>query len=78
MYAVNGMVIEDAMVTVHKDNDEIFFNAFTDNNGNVTLDLSYNYGGEVNITVTKRNFIPFTGSFEITITGKLVNVDPTQ
>ncbi len=78
VYAVNGMVIEDAMITVYKDNDEIFFNAFTDNNGNVTLDLSYNYGGEVNITVTKRNFIPFTGSFEITITGRLVNVDPTQ
>ena len=78
VYAINGMVIEDAMVTVHKDNDEIFFNAFTDNDGKVTLDLSYDYGGEVNITVTKRNFIPFTGSFEITITGKLVNVDPTQ
>jgi hypothetical protein len=78
VYGTNGIFIENAMITVLKGNDEIFYNTFSDQNGNVTLDLNYDYGGEVNITVTKQNFIPFIGSFEISTMGKLVNVDPTQ
>ena len=78
VYGPNGIFIEDAMVTVHKGDDEIFFNTFTDQNGNVTLDLTYDYGGEVNLTITKQNYIPFLGSFEINTLGKLINLDPDQ
>ena len=74
----NGTYIEDAMVTLLKDNDEIFLNGFTDGNGNVTFALDYSYGGEVDITITKRNVIPYTGTFEISTDGKLINIDPSQ
>ena len=74
----NAMYIEGAMVTLLKDNDEIFLNGFTDENGSVTFDLDYSYGGEVGITITKRNVIPFTGTFEISTDGKLINIDPSQ
>ncbi len=78
VYGSNGIFVEDAMVTILKGNDEIFYNDFTDESGNVTLELLYNYGGEVTLTVTKQDFIPFIGTFEITTTGKLINVDPAE
>jgi len=74
----NGTYVEGAMVTLLKDNDEIFLNGFTNENGNVTFDLDYSYGGEVDITITKRNVIPYTGTFEISTDGKLINIDPSQ
>jgi hypothetical protein len=78
VYGSNGIFVENAMVTLLKDNDEIFLNGFTDENGNVTFDLDYSYGGEVGITITKRNLIPFSGMFNISTMGKLVNIDPSQ
>jgi len=73
----NGTYVEGAMVTLLKD-DDIFLNGFTDESGNVTFDLNYSYGGEVGITITKRNVIPYTGTFEISTDGKLINIDPSQ
>ncbi len=74
----NGNDLENALVTLLKDNDEIFLNGFTDQNGNVSFDLNYNNGGEINIAVTKRNIIPFISTIEISTDGNLINIDPSQ
>ena len=74
----NETPLENARVTLLKGNDEIFLNGFTNQNGNVTFDLDYTNGGDVNVTVTKQNVVPFIGDFEIITDGKLINIDTSQ
>ena len=74
----NETPIENARVTLLKGNDEIFLNGFTNQNGNVTFNLDYIYGGNVSVTVTKQNVVPFTGDFDIITDGKLINIDTSQ
>lgn len=73
-----GMSVENAMITVLKGNDEIFLNILTNEFGDATLDLDYDFGGDVSLTVSKRNFIPFIDSFEISTTGKIINVNHSE
>ena len=75
---LDGSNLEHAMVTLLKGNDEIFMNEFTDENGNVAFHLDYDTGGTVQVTVTHQNVIPNIGSFDITSSGKLINIDPSQ
>ncbi|MBH50063.1 MAG: hypothetical protein CMG69_04840 [Candidatus Marinimicrobia bacterium] len=75
----NGIVVDNAMVTLLKGNDEIFVSGYTNTGGNLTLPLdSYVSSGEVALTVTKRNFQPFEDTFSIIETGFIANYDPNQ
>jgi len=60
----NGFPIENAWVTA-ADDDEIFTTAFTNSDGLVILSLNADIESEVNLTITKQNYIPHLGSFEI-------------
>ncbi len=69
-----GIPIENAWVSVLLGDDEIFSTAFTDEQGVVILPLNYDSEGEAVLTVTKHNFIPHLGSFEILQGDTFVNV----
>ena len=60
-----NMPVEDAFVTILKGDDVIFESAFTDEYGHVTLPINTTSNGDVNITVVKRNFIPYQELFQI-------------
>jgi hypothetical protein len=59
------MPIEDAYVTILKGDDVIFESAFTDINGHVSLPIATTSTGDVDITVVKRNYIPYQEQFQI-------------
>jgi len=71
----NGDPVEDVKVTLLKGNDEIFTSRKTNSNGFVTIDLEYNFSGEVLLTATKKNCKPIEDSFYISSSGPIVNVD---
>ena len=60
-----GLAIEDAWVTILQGDDAIFATDYTDEFGKVLLPLPANGIGDVDITVTKQNYIPFLDEFEI-------------
>ena len=71
---INEQPIESAWVTILKGNDEIFETGYTDENGIVILPIeSDSIGGTVNLTVTKHNFIPHLGGFQIVQQDYFVN-----
>ncbi len=70
-----GYPIEDAWVTALQGDDEIFSSDFTDENGMLYLPLNAQNSGTVQLTVTKHNFIPHLGSFEIAGQPRFVNVE---
>ena len=52
--------VEGAWVTILKGNDEIFLTTFSDENGNVTFNWDSSVSsGDIKLTITKRNFIPY-------------------
>ena len=61
----SGIPQENAWVTILQGNDEIFETAYTNADGNVLLPIPENSIGEIQLTITKRNFIPHLGSFDI-------------
>jgi len=63
--SIFGFPMEGAWVTALKGNDEIFATGFTDTDGKVFLPIDATSSGTVNLTVTKHNFIPHLGSFNI-------------
>jgi len=60
-----SMPVKEAYVTILKGDDVIFESAFTDANGHVSLPISTTSTGDVDITVVKRNYIPYQGQFQI-------------
>ena len=66
--------IEGAWVTAQKGEDIIFSIGFTDESGNLTLPFASETLGDVNLTVTKHNFIPHLGSFELVQSDVFPNV----
>ena len=68
--------VENAYVTILKGNDIIFESGYTDINGRVTLPVGSTLSGGVNLTVIKRNFIPYQGQFQIS--EQSVNVNSVE
>ncbi|MDP6878860.1 MAG: C25 family cysteine peptidase [Candidatus Marinimicrobia bacterium] len=68
--------VENAFVTILKGNDIIFESGYTDINGRVTLPVGSTLSGGVNLTVIKRNFIPYQGQFQIS--EQSVNVNSVE
>ena len=75
---VNNIPLKDAWVTILKGDDEIFETGFTDENGTIILSLDSENPGEVILTVTKHNFIPHLGNFQIEQSQVFVNVLEVQ
>lgn len=65
IYDEMGNPVQDAWVTVLKGEDEIFATGFTDENGEVLLEINAVIAGDVDITVTKHDFKPHLGRFSI-------------
>jgi len=60
-----NMPVEEAYVTILKGDDVIFKSAFSDAFGHVSLPIITTSTGDVDITVVKRNYIPYQGQFQI-------------
>ncbi|MFC1887724.1 C25 family cysteine peptidase [Candidatus Cloacimonadota bacterium] len=69
-----GSPLSNAWTTILLGNDEIFATGFTNESGAVTLPVDALTTGEVTLTVTKHNFIPFQGSFTITDHDQFVGI----
>jgi len=72
---VTHIPLENAWVTALMGEDEIFATGFTDSNGEVYLPIYTENTGNVKLTVTKHNFIPHLGSFNIEQSDVFVNVN---
>ena len=59
-----GNSIREAMVCILRD-DTIFEVGYTDENGQIQMPISGAGNGQVNLTVTKHNFIPYQSTFSI-------------
>lgn len=70
----DGNPVEDAIVTAVSNYDDIFVSIYTDENGLALIPLDPEFSGDVDLTVTKRNVIPFTNDFEVVDTGAAVNI----
>ncbi|MCK4655189.1 MAG: hypothetical protein KAU01_12175, partial [Candidatus Cloacimonetes bacterium] len=70
----NGIPLQDAWVTALMGDDDIFATGSTDENGFIILPINAQIEGSVNLTVTKHDFIPHLGSFDIEISDRFVNV----
>ena len=57
--------VEGAKVTLLQGNDDIFTSGYTDEAGNVTLTWSSNSAADINMTITKRNYIPHEGVISV-------------
>jgi uncharacterized cupredoxin-like copper-binding protein len=79
---VFGVPLSDAWVTILKDEDVIFSTGYTDSNGKIFLSLELigigSELGTVNLTVTKHDFKPHIGSFDIANSDVFVNIDDFQ
>ncbi len=71
---INDLPIEGAWVTALMGDDEIFSTGYTDEEGRIFLPIEANTTGEVNLTVTKHNFIPHLGSLDVVQEDIFVNV----
>ncbi|MBC8525903.1 MAG: T9SS type A sorting domain-containing protein, partial [Candidatus Cloacimonetes bacterium] len=69
-----GFPVENAWVTALMGNDEIFSTGLTDSIGKILLPIDAENTGNVNLTVTKHDFIPHLGSFDIVQFDVFVNV----
>jgi hypothetical protein len=70
----NGIPLQDAWVTALMGDDDIFATGYTDEDGFIILPIDAQLEGSVNLTVTKHDFIPHLGSFDIGISDRFVNV----
>ena len=61
----NGEPVENAKITLVKDNDEIFLSSYTNSLGLSTILLDYDTPGQTLLTITKKNCIPIEEVFEI-------------
>ncbi|MBC8384266.1 MAG: hypothetical protein H8E57_01970, partial [Candidatus Cloacimonetes bacterium] len=69
--------IEGAWVTALLGDDEIFSTGYTDSAGKVYLPIDADTEDTVTLTVTKHNYIPHLGSFDISQETSFVNVYET-
>ncbi|MCF7794700.1 MAG: carboxypeptidase regulatory-like domain-containing protein, partial [Candidatus Cloacimonetes bacterium] len=70
----NGQPVENAWVTALMGNDDIFATGYTDAAGNIVLEINAQEAGSANLTVTKHNYIPHLGSFDVGQLDRFVNI----
>ena len=69
-----GAPLADAWVTALMGDDEIFVTGYTDENGYVVLEINAVLEGAADLTVTKHNYIPHLGGFDVGEVDRFVNV----
>lgn len=70
-----GQPVEGAWVTLLMGDDEIFAFDYTNENGEVWLNISAQNSGSASLTVTKHNYIPHLGNIDIGQAQRFVNVE---
>ena len=70
--------LENAWVTALMGDDDIFASGYTDQNGKVYLPINATTTGSVTLTVTKHNYIPHLGSFDITQQNVFLGINGTN
>ena len=70
----NGQPIEDAWATALLGDDDIFATGYSDANGEIILEIDAQITGNANLTVTKHDFIPHLGTFDVGEVDRFVNV----
>ncbi|MCK4312741.1 MAG: hypothetical protein KAW88_08420, partial [Candidatus Cloacimonetes bacterium] len=70
----SGFPLEDAWVTALMGDDDIFVTGYTDSDGKIFLPIAADSPGNVNLTVTKHNFIPHLGDFDIIQSDVFINI----
>ena len=71
----NGVLLEDAWITALMGDDEIFVTGYTDENGYLALEINASVEGSANLTVTKHNYIPHLGGFDVGEVARFINVN---
>ena len=66
--------VEEAWITATKGVDTIFSSGYSDRNGKVFLPINSEESGDVDLVITKQNFIPYLGSFNIGQAEIFVNI----
>ncbi|MFQ6610153.1 MAG: C25 family cysteine peptidase, partial [Fidelibacterota bacterium] len=74
----DGVPVENARITLLKGSDEIFSNSFSDENGFVQIPVDFQTSGEINITVTKRNMVPYIGIITIPFSGPNLTINELE
>jgi hypothetical protein len=64
-----------ALVGLQKDND-VYPLGYTDAGGHVIFDIIPYTGGNLNITVTKHNYLPYEGNIAVTDSGASITMSP--
>jgi len=65
-YDNNRAPLANVMVTVKSDDNVVFDTGYTDENGNVMLNVANANVGTINLTATKRNYIPAINQITVT------------
>jgi Peptidase family C25/Propeptide_C25/HYDIN/CFA65/VesB-like, Ig-like domain len=73
----NGFAEADAWVCARSENGSIFLRDYTDIDGKVYLPIEPESTGDIDLTVTKHNFIPHLGTFEVISEAAFINSDGT-
>jgi len=74
----NGIPLENAWVSALMGDDVIFVTGYTDVNGYVAIEINANQEGSADLTVTKHNYIPHLGGFDVGEVIRFVNVQDTE
>ena len=69
-----GAPLENAWVTALMGDDEIFVTGYTNEDGEIILEIDAQTAGSATLTVTKHNYIPHLGSFDVGEVDRFVNV----
>ena len=75
--SAGGGAVYHAKVCLRKAND-VFAVAYTDTSGMAFFEISPSTGGEMAITVTKHNYLPYEGRITVTDAGATLTVNPDQ
>lgn len=70
----DGQPVEGAWVTALMGDDEIFATGYTDAEGNIVLSINAQTIGTAKLTVTKHDYIPHLGSFDVGEQDRFVNI----
>jgi hypothetical protein len=69
--------LPDALVCLHKGND-VHTSGYTDADGYIVFDITPSTGGNLDITVTKHNYLPYEGNIVVTSNGAAITISPNS
>ncbi|RLC50055.1 MAG: hypothetical protein DRH79_08160, partial [Candidatus Cloacimonadota bacterium] len=70
----SGTPLENAWVTALMGNDDIFVSGYTNEDGSIMLEINAEVEGSADLTVTKHDYIPHLGEFDVGEVDRFVNV----